>query len=305
MSQGEGASTSDNPTVQQTLSAEETAKIYAELPSLQDYWKTYASWLACWPTVAEARNNIAVFTKELEAIERPSEVSAYVVLGHHPIKVRSIPSISEDDATAQVVSPGQCVVTDKLEPKGGQNFLRLADGSGWLFDKLDGCPVLTKLSDVECGKWWYSVVCDEFVEVRSVPGYGDDHRNGWIMCPKELIQVSVRCNIRGRRHCQLADGRGWIFEAKPSRDSATRSSMDRGSQLDNNGLETVIIAELDMSAVDKISSHERVTVRQEGSFSPDLLFTQKTLSARKRAKKQSKANGMACFGLCGKREPSR
>mmetsp|Transcript_61047 Transcript_61047/g.108647 ORF Transcript_61047/g.108647 Transcript_61047/m.108647 type:complete len:295 (+) Transcript_61047:167-1051(+) len=258
--------------------AADQAKTYAELPSLQDYWKTYAGWLACWPSVAEARSNINAFTEAWRQRGGASgDITAYVVTWTSPIKVRLGPSFGgEDDTTDQVVSPGQCLAIDRVEQKGSVNFLRLADGRGWVFDKVEGCSVIAKPTEIECGTWWYTVVCEDFVEVRSAPVYGDEYRNGWIMCPKELVQVSARCVIKGRRHCQLTDGRGWMFEAKPS------SGRD----------ETLILRPLNMGQQDDINARMRVTVKQQASFTPDQIF-KRNVSERRRGSRAKARSGSA------------
>lgn len=204
------------------------------LPSMQAYWRTYASWLACWPQVAEARNDMALFAKDWESLS--GSASCFTVLHTSGLLLRDSATHSEDDCNGKYLRPGQCFMVSESKDKQGTKFLKLANGSGWVVDQFIDGPsdedslgaedshhpsnasqpdrrrTVTKVADVELGEWWYNICTTDFVEVRAVPSFSDEYRSGWIMCPKEVTVVGLRCNVAGHRFVQLKDGRGWLFE---------------------------------------------------------------------------------------------
>lgn len=105
--------------------------------------------------------------------------------------------------------------------------MHMADGSGWVYDALTDTTLVAELKQVEVGSWWYQVVCEEYVEVRTTPTLSPSARSGFLMCPGEVTVVWLRAYVKGVPFLQLADGRGWIFEVKPvSASKSKRNFMD-------------------------------------------------------------------------------
>lgn len=160
-----------------------------------------------------------------------TKCKAFVVTCRNSVAARSSPDRDESLKTATILKPGQCVLVDEMKEKDGVRFLHLKYKSGWVFDSIDNNPVMAEMKNVQIGKWWYRVVCQEFVEVRRTPSIATESRNGWVLCPKELVVVRLRCRINGLQFMLLADGRGWMFELKP------------GSSKNNKDFENVVLHE--------------------------------------------------------------
>lgn len=198
--------------------------------SVKDYWKSYASWLECWPSV---RNNVGDqrdFARKWYHFQRGSgERSTYVVTALMQVAVLSKPDFKAEARNGRGLRPGQCVLVDKtVDDSEGTTFLKLVDNDGCVSetkptgsqtpkatDRSDtATPVLSNVK-LEAGEWWYRVACPEFVEVRRTPTTLDKARAGWVLCPGEIVMVMVRCELDGSMFMQLTDGRGWIFLQKP------------------------------------------------------------------------------------------
>lgn len=156
-----------------------------------------------------------------------SRNTAYVVIAEVPIGVQSTPSVSTSHATDQVIQPGHIIQVDSIVEGEETRFMHMADGSGWVYDALTDTTLVAELKQVEVGSWWYQVVCEEYVEVRTTPTLSPSARSGFLMCPGEVTVVWLRAYVKGVPFLQLADGRGWIFEVKPvSASKSKRNFMD-------------------------------------------------------------------------------
>eukprot|EP00978_Attheya_sp_CCMP212_P012556 scaffold31362_cov45-Attheya_sp.AAC.5 len=91
-----------------------------------------------------------------------SGLFAFQVLSNH-ITIRNSPNVDEDKKTERVVKPGEIICCDiiRKSPYGDGNgpFLRLTDGSGWLFEKKanDPEPFLKEIS-IQSGEWTLKVL---------------------------------------------------------------------------------------------------------------------------------------------------
>jgi len=66
----------------------------------------------------------------------------------------------------------------------------------------------------EGGVKYYVVMCKDDVEVRASPTYADDTRIGHFLHPGQVVVIDDRRMVTGSWFLHLADGRGWVFEAK-------------------------------------------------------------------------------------------
>lgn len=138
----------------------------------------------------------------------------YVVMCKDDVEVRASPTYADDARVGHFLHPGQVVVTDDRRMLQGAWFLHLADGRGWAFETKDRLLVMTEAHGFERGLWHYSIVCEDDVETRITPTYSDDARTGLVLASGACVAVDERCSVAGARFLKLADGRGWVFEAK-------------------------------------------------------------------------------------------
>lgn len=192
---------------------------------VQDYWKHFASLPVSWPVVRNMRTLQERFIREFEQYAHVGTPKfgervrclVFVVVSLDRVGIRSSATQDPNAKTGEVLLPGQCVVVDTVVKKAGVRYMRLCSG-GWIFDRLNGQPIMTQLQSIEVGSWWYRVESQDFVETRIIPVYENDARSGWVMSPGEAFVVDVRCTIDDERFLLLKDGRGWIFEVTRGND---------------------------------------------------------------------------------------
>mmetsp|Transcript_147331 Transcript_147331/g.274510 ORF Transcript_147331/g.274510 Transcript_147331/m.274510 type:complete len:447 (+) Transcript_147331:81-1421(+) len=225
---------------QPLLDREETSvkarqKAQNEMKSLQNYWKQFATFPAYWPRSKDARDRHEAFMKDylsaskavLAAGER-IHCLTFVVVCAEKVGIRSTPTLNKDAQTGDVLCPGQCVVVEQIVSFEQVRFLKLNTGA-WVFDRVGRLQVMEPMVNVEVGHWWYRVVSQDHLEVRTAPTHSSRARTGQALCPGEVCVVSLRCLVDGQRFYHLADGRGWIFEKRQSdngTDSPPRSPRD-------------------------------------------------------------------------------
>lgn len=266
------------------------------MPSEQEYWRTYASWLACWPSVADARNDMALFAKDWEALSESA--ACFVVVHRSALRVRKSASSREEDCTSKYLRPGQCFAVAETLEKEGINYLKLGDGSGWVFDRLDESAVVVAVDAVELGEWWYTISTSDFVEVRSAPSNSDGCRSGWIMCPKEVTVVGLRCNIGAHRFLQLQDGRGWLFENSGALGSESQMPLlDVMRECSAEQLQT-------LSDEERVSYHGGEKAPDFRTFTCDMFPDQSEQRAENTQEPEPPtkrgSSGFSCFALCGR-----
>jgi len=198
---------------------------------VQDYWKTHAQYPETWTTHQASRDAQQQFCQSFrenaaKILRRRSPYATdeasglinklvYVVISLSKVGIRSRPTEDPAAKTGKCLEAGTCVVVDSVVTREGNRYLKLNDGSGWVFQHKQGLEVMAEMTRTEVGLWWYRVCCQEFVEVRKVPLVSDTARTGWVMCPDQVCVVGVRCLVHGIQFVQLADGRGWVFEKRP------------------------------------------------------------------------------------------
>lgn len=211
--------------------------------SLKDYWRAYAAWLECWPSIRSNREDQGAFARQWYASGRSSStMQTYIVMAHSCVGLRVKATMVDEAKNGKILRPGQCVIVEAKKNVQGINFLKLVDAQGWVFESFaspqanvfhrtqsggktsgdaeaseytDQGKVMAEALDLECGAWWYRIACEEFVEIRRTPTLSDRARSGWVCFPGEVVLVMVRCVLGGMVFLQLSDGRGWLFERKP------------------------------------------------------------------------------------------
>eukprot|EP00930_Biecheleria_cincta_P024694 TRINITY_DN17651_c0_g1_i2.p1 TRINITY_DN17651_c0_g1~~TRINITY_DN17651_c0_g1_i2.p1 ORF type:complete len:473 (+),score=68.36 TRINITY_DN17651_c0_g1_i2:74-1420(+) len=194
--------------------------------SIQEYWKKNATSLPCWPQVQENRRRIETFFEQWSNYNDGKKPRAYVSLSLNPVGTRSVPSHEDHFKTGGVVMPGQLVLIEAIEDIGGELFLKLNNGQGWLFDMKEGQVLMIEAQSLHVGWKWYRVVSDKCVETRHGPSSDSEMGTGWVLQPQEICPVSAHCRIFDREYVQLADGRGWVFMTNPSAPAHQRRQGD-------------------------------------------------------------------------------
>jgi len=199
------------------------------------YWKEHASWLKEWPAIADACDHIAkvkaVWHDMLADIhdadnvyDQPQRdpVRMFVHMGRKPMAVRSKPT-QELGAAAEVVRPGEIIVSDLAEEIGGVQYYRIAgrpaDKPGWVFDSIGGETIMAEMKNVDTTPVWYRAIAAGKIFLHKVPSYHRATMNGLILGTKEVFVVDLRCRVGAQDYVHLADGRGWIYERVKRKDS--------------------------------------------------------------------------------------
>jgi len=177
------------------------------------YWKQHATWLDNWPSLDRSRAAAGAFVAGWSGRGRASNLQAFVNVCDQPVAVRSQPVDGSDAKTEVRVQPGEMVVVAKVVERQGTRYLRLASGSGWLFETQGRAPVMARMARVAVGSWWFRVACGEALEVHAAPTFAASP-SGWVMSPTEIFLVDVKARVRGCMFFHLADGRGWIPELR-------------------------------------------------------------------------------------------
>merc|ERR1719281_1855295 len=102
---------------------------------------------------------MALFAKDWKALEEPR--TCFVVVHRSPLRVRRSATMKETECTDKYLRPGQCFAVaemkqDNADPD-GMRYLKLSNGSGWVFDRIQGERVVTELGELELGEWWYTI----------------------------------------------------------------------------------------------------------------------------------------------------
>eukprot|EP00405_Crypthecodinium_cohnii_P035134 CAMPEP_0206533760 /NCGR_PEP_ID=MMETSP0325_2-20121206/5149_1 /ASSEMBLY_ACC=CAM_ASM_000347 /TAXON_ID=2866 /ORGANISM="Crypthecodinium cohnii, Strain Seligo" /LENGTH=471 /DNA_ID=CAMNT_0054030449 /DNA_START=11 /DNA_END=1426 /DNA_ORIENTATION=+ len=234
--------------------------------SPQEYWKAFATFKKDDPALVASRERNGKFVKEwaekhnltaaLKAKEqgdtsfaelfkrqrsrtRPMTTSfrsgqleiteAFVNISPYALGIRSMSSAAEDAKTGEVIAPGEAVIVERIMEKDHVRFLKLMDGRGWVFDRTADTTVMARMEEVEIGNYWYRVACKELVDIRRAPVYDAEAKTSNLLCPKELVVVSLKCRVRGGQHfVMLADGRGWVFSTKLSEGKKGKTGKAQG-----------------------------------------------------------------------------
>lgn len=115
---------------------------------------------------------------------------AYQSLGR--LGIRSLPQVGKDSKIGRGVESNEYVVCDCIRdsphPQNGNGpFLRLADGSGWLFCKKSH-DVMMKSLAIDYGKWTLCVKNSNGIALRSQPRDNNEIKLGQVYEKNEMVQ---------------------------------------------------------------------------------------------------------------------
>jgi hypothetical protein len=193
-----------------------------ENPKVDDYWKEHAGFLDCWPQLKDYRETQDAFRTFWMNRPTDSRVRSYINMSKFSIGVRNRPTHEEHHKNDQIIRPGQCIAVEMVEERGElddsiSRWLKLpGPGAGWVMESTrSGEPLMAELKNIEAGLWWYKCCSKCPVEARKCPSWDDSVRAGYLVNPKEIMVINLRCQVNGYMFLHLYDGRGWVFELKP------------------------------------------------------------------------------------------
>jgi len=194
-----------------------------EFPKIENYWKNFAGWMDNWPGMKQYRNDQEIFRQLWLNKPTDSRIRGFFNMTPNSIGVRYRPVFDDDQKNKQVLRPGQCIGVEHIEERDGVRWFKLpGPGAGWVFEKAkpterggDSKTIFQEMKNVEAGMWWYKSTSSHPLEIRKCPDWSDEVRSGFILNPKEIVVVNLRCKINGFTFFHLVDGRGWVFELAP------------------------------------------------------------------------------------------
>lgn len=139
------------------------------------------------------------------------------------VVIRLRPSIEEQCMTREIIKAGETVAIDYIredplvDDQSEGPFLRLADGSGWLFEKKQGVQMMKNVQ-VETGSW----------ELKMLnPPVGVGLRRHPIVCQDKLFPVvyptgcMIQCDMKfdsfdeqGTVFYHVSGTKGWVFDRR-------------------------------------------------------------------------------------------
>lgn len=142
---------------------------------------------------------------------------AYRVLQR--LAVRKHPDVSEEAKSSMSIGPDKIVVADAIRESshdtGHGPFLRLLDGSGWLFEHKSNERMMEKVS-IERGQWRLRVVNSVGIWLRKQPideflKYGNQYmKDQEVTCDQKIAYPT------GVNFYRVAGTAGWVFDKRGS-----------------------------------------------------------------------------------------
>lgn len=134
-----------------------------------------------------------------------------------PLVIRTEPNI-DGPRTEYGLNPG-AIFTVSQELRGEEDgvlYLKLEDGTGWVFDQKPGFGTICKrYSEGDIAHWRYSANEERRLIIRKVPDIDGVCTENYLE-PGEVFAVSQELEGSGGvKYLKLADGRGWAFDRKP------------------------------------------------------------------------------------------
>ncbi|KAK3245948.1 hypothetical protein CYMTET_44502 [Cymbomonas tetramitiformis] len=141
----------------------------------------------------------------------------------YAVRTRRTPGFGEPGQT--VVKSGQIISANRrVYGPSGDVFVRLEDGSGWLFETKGGIPALRRLH-VDTGLFVYQVTNRRTaICLRSRPDFGLDYRIGADKLLRDGQFFVATARVRGEhgdRFVRVANTKGWVFETKDNHRTLT------------------------------------------------------------------------------------
>jgi hypothetical protein len=132
-----------------------------------------------------------------------------------PLAIRRNPSIAENEKTSRVIDQNEIISVDVIRESpfnhGNGPFLRLADGSGWLFEKKKHDQMMVQVP-VQTGRWVLRAT--HRIQLRRLPSNSVKTQEGTIY----EIGDSVDCDckivspITGAIFYRVQGKNGWVFD---------------------------------------------------------------------------------------------
>jgi len=160
---------------------------------------------------------------EIIKLLEPSKVKSETLLAYRLLKdekVRSRPDCTEDSKTENSIKVGDIVVGDLLRVSpynnGNGPFLRLTDGTGWIFENKLGFPTMMPVPIV-AGRWMLTVLNEPVgMKLRRQPIDSQDNAyEGAMFEFGELVECDRK--IVGKNDVnfyRVAGTNGWLFDRR-------------------------------------------------------------------------------------------
>jgi len=152
----------------------------------------------------------------------------YEVIEGSSIGVRNAPDVSDKSRTDMQFGGGQLVSIDLIRPSrisGSNNgpFLRLSDGSGWLFEQKYGEKCMRRIP-VETGLW--VVYVDNYPAGQSLRSHPVDRSSvkvkGVVYLPMQKLYCDRKVHHKGVNYFRVQGTEGWVFDVRPQEDETNR-----------------------------------------------------------------------------------
>lgn len=171
--------------------------------------------------------------EEIIKLLEPSNVKTGTLFAYRLLKdetVRSRPDCTEDSKTEHQIKKGEIVVGDLLRVSpyhnGNGPFLRLSDGTGWIFEKKLGFPTMITVPIV-AGKWIWTVL-NVGIKLRCQPI--DSQDNVYEDVTFEIGEL-IECDrmVVGQNDVnfyRVAGTNGWLFDKRNTEPTMKLLSVD-------------------------------------------------------------------------------
>mmetsp|Transcript_45622 Transcript_45622/g.138639 ORF Transcript_45622/g.138639 Transcript_45622/m.138639 type:complete len:381 (-) Transcript_45622:203-1345(-) len=138
------------------------------------------------------------------------------------VDVRSRTNIGDDCRTKKSIQKGELIFCDVIRESpyrhGNGPFVRLTDGSGWLFERKENEPVLLNIF-IEVGVWTFEVLASEGLAPRSQPNYEGSVMEQTFFPEKQHVICDRKVmSSRGIPFYRVQGTIGWVFEKHAEKD---------------------------------------------------------------------------------------
>lgn len=144
----------------------------------------------------------------------------YIILDQKGISLRQSPSYDAGEKVARRVEEGELATVLERIPGDGTTFLRLASPQGWIHDMH---PDPTKRFmramqvHVERGSWYYQVIADTGIALRSRCSFSEFSRVGKGPLKGAVVEVMERVKVGETTFLRLQESKCWVFDCKNGR----------------------------------------------------------------------------------------
>lgn len=132
------------------------------------------------------------------------------------LAIRGLPSASLEYATRKTVPKGETIMCDMIRKDSGEGlFMKLVDGSGWVFEQMHGTKMLESVA-VRKGTWEFRVQNPPVgVGLRSTTSDSQSNLTGQIYPPGCTIQCDrAITGARGVVFYRVCGTGGWVFDRR-------------------------------------------------------------------------------------------